>query len=149
MRGFVVGMLAGCAALMGGTAQAVAVADCDWAANAQNIVEPWEKNSRTFYDAQVRVANLDTGGEPACCSAQLLVIFPDHSDMNTQGTCKLVRATKEMGFFHIDFDKLRATYDARKGLLIAFPYSTSIDDKPTRGTAKVRLNLEAGTLVAE
>jgi hypothetical protein len=130
-------------------AHAAAVVDCDWAAGAQNIVEPWEKNIRTFYNGQVRVAHLDTGGEPACCSAQLLVIFPDHSDMNTQGTCKLVRLDKDRGFSSIDFAGLKTGYDTKKGLLIVIPYSGWDGEKTTPGTAKVRLDLDRGTLVVE
>ena len=32
------------------------------------VMEPWEQNTRTFYNGQVRVAVVDTDGEPACCS---------------------------------------------------------------------------------
>jgi hypothetical protein len=143
MRGFVVGLTA--LILLSGTAHAAAVVDCDWAASARNIVEPWEKNIRTFYNGQVRVAHL----EPACCSAQLLVVYPDHSDVDTQGSCKLVRARKDAGFASIDFAGLRSIYDAKKGLLIVIPYTTMSDDKAMTGTAKVRLDLDKGTLIVE
>jgi len=146
MRAFVAGLAA---LLLSGTAHAAAVVDCDWAAEARNIVEPWEKNTRTFYNGQVRVAHLDTGGEPACCSAQLLVIYPDHSDMNTQGSCKLVRQRADAGFASIDFAGLRSSYDAKKGLLIVIPYTTMNDDKPVPGSAKVRVDLDKGSIIVE
>ncbi len=151
MRGFVWGAAAAMALLAGSPAHAAAVVDCDEAASAWNIVEPWEKNTRSFYNGQVRVAYLDTGGEPACCSAQLLVIFPDHSDVSAQGACKLVRKTKDTGFAGIDFAGIKTSYDAHKGLLITIPYTTMSDDgsRAIPASVHVRLDLDRGTLVPE
>ncbi|WP_341368285.1 hypothetical protein [Yoonia sp. BS5-3] len=48
---------------------------CDWQASAQHLVEPWEENSRTFANGDVRVAALDTI-EPAAGFAYLMVLSP-------------------------------------------------------------------------
>jgi len=133
-----------------GTASAVEVRECGWSANAQFIVEPWEKNARTFYNGQVRVAYLDTFGEPVCCSTLLLIIAPDPGEDALGPLCRVVGDHDEMGFQDIAFDKLTARYDPNKGLLIVFPYSLYVDGIESKhGTAKVRVNLATGTIVAE
>ena len=45
--------------------RAAILEDCNDYASAGLIVEPWEQNTRTFYNGQVRVAVVDTDGEPA------------------------------------------------------------------------------------
>ena len=134
-----------------GVARAAEVQDCNGAESPTNIVEPWDKNTRTFYKGEVRVALIDTGGEPACCSAQLLVIAPDPNDESGERSCHLVVNKGGVGFGDIQFDKLTASYDAKKGLLIAFPYSeTGLDGKTKAvGTAHVRVNVSNGKVTAE
>ncbi len=135
-------------------AAAVAVRDCDDGNNTAtvtNIVEPWEKNSKVFYKGQVRVALLDTGGEPACCSLHLMVLSPglakDEPDFTA---CHVISDHDNFGFGNIDFDKLAASYDPKKGLLITFPIVISDGDSMQKpGTAKIRLNLAAGTVTVE
>lgn len=58
------------------SANAASVKDCgdDYKANIQNLAEPWEKNTKTFLNGSVRIALVDTGGEPVCCSMHLLVL---------------------------------------------------------------------------
>lgn len=135
-------------------AGAAVVRDCgdDLAtASARNIMEPWEKNSRTFYNGQVRVALIDTGGEPACCSEHLLIISPEGDEGHGQDACHLVSDHDNFGFGAIDFPKVTSTYDPKKGLLITFPYSISDMNggAPKPGVAKVRVNLAKGTLAVE
>lgn len=130
------------------------VRDCDGNTEAAfNIVEPWEANSRTFYQGRVRVARLDTGGEPACCSSHLLVIF--YADDNPDGfTCRLVSESDGRGFAGIDFKGLKSSYDPARGLLLTFGYSVypvdgGFDTGATRGVASVRINIPAGTVEVE
>ena len=54
------------------SANAASVKDCgdDYKANVQNLAEPWEKNTQTFLNGSVRIAVVDTGGEPVCCSTE-------------------------------------------------------------------------------
>ncbi len=135
-------------------AAAVVVRSCDDGNNTAvvtNIVEPWEKNSKTFYKGQVRVALLDTGGEPACCSLHLLVISPGAAtDEPAYQTCHVISDHANFGFGNIDFAKLSAAYDPKKGLLITFPFIVSNgDDEQKPGIAKLRVNIAKGTVVKE
>ena len=41
-------------------ASAQSVEDCDWRASAQALIEPWEDNTRTFANGDVRLAVTDT-----------------------------------------------------------------------------------------
>lgn len=149
MRGFLGGLIV--AAVLSGPAQAASVHDCDETANAGNIVEPWEKNSRTFYNGQVRVAYLDTGGEPVCCSGHLLVAIPgDDNEPGGGQTCFVVSDHDTLGFMAIGFDKLSTSYDPNRGLLIAFPFERYIDGiRSTKGTAKVRVNIAKHSVTVE
>lgn len=129
---------------------AVEVRECDWAAQAPSIAEPWEKNSKSFYRGQVRVALIDTGGEPVCCSAQLLILIPDNSEGAGGRMCRLVGSTGQLGFENIDFARLATHYDAGRGLLIVFPYTLYVDGlSHTSGAGRVRVNVERGTVRVE
>ena len=153
MRRLILGILALLA--MTAPAAAVSVMDCGddaSTASAANIAPPWEKNTRLFYNGQVRVAVMDTGGEPVCCSVHLLVLSPAGGQDEPEFTaCHLINDHEGMGFVSIDFAKIAAAYDPKKGLLITFPYGLYVDGvKPNKpGTAKIRLNLKAGTVTAE
>ena len=135
-------------------AGAVVVRACDDGNNTAmvtNIVEPWEKNARTYYNGQVRVALLDTGGEPACCSLHLLILSPGAAkDEPAYTDCHVVSDHDNFGFGNIDFAKLGARYDAGKGLLISFPFIVSNgDDVQKPGTAKIRVNVSSGAVTVE
>lgn len=131
-------------------AQAVTVRDCDGSVDrVVNIAEPWSENTRQFYNKQVRVTLVDTGGEPVCCSAHLVVTFPSAGqDEPVYSECKIVSAKDSSGFLSIGFPSLTASYNAKTGLDIAFPYTTYNDsgENHPKGVAKLRLNLKTGTL---
>lgn len=142
-------------ALMAGATPCLAatVRDCDGVTEAAfNIVEPWEASTRTFYQGRVRVALLDTGGEPACCSAHLLVLFYADDDPESF-VCRLVSDRGATGFAGIDFKSLRTSYDPARGLLVSFGYSVfplgGDGTGAERGLAKVRINVPAGTVAVE
>jgi hypothetical protein len=131
-------------------ALAVEVRECDWAASVQSLAEPWERNTRAFYNGQVRIALIDTGGEPACCSMHLLILAPDKTSEMGDRMCRLVSNAKQMGFESIDFARLSARYDAGRGLLITFPYRLYVDGISHRnGVARVRVNMERSLITAE
>ena len=130
-------------------AAAVQVRECDFAANVTAIVEPWEQYSRTFAKGTIRVALVDTWGEPACCSSHLLIIAPDSAPEGGR-LCRVVGDQKEMGFQAIDFSKLTASYDPKRGLLLTFPYKLYVDGEKFRpGVGRVRVNVAKGTIKAE
>jgi hypothetical protein len=144
------------AALLAATlpAAAVQVRECDYAADIRSIAEPWEKNTRAFYNGMVRVAVSDTGGEPVCCSMHLVILIPDRANavqgMDEGRVCRIVGDKDGMGFVGIDFQRLRTRYDAGRGLLIEFPYQLYVDGLKNRnGVGRVRVNIDKGTVTAE
>jgi hypothetical protein len=131
-------------------ATAAEVRDCDFAASLQTLVEPWEKNIRTFYDGKVRVARVDTWGEPACCSTHLLIMIPNNDPTEHARICKVVGDKGTNGFQDIQFNRIKTRYDAGRGLLIEFPYKRYVDGVRFQpGGARVRVNLERGTVTVE
>jgi hypothetical protein len=131
-------------------ALAATVRDCDEAASVQTIAEPWEKSMKSFYRGQVRLALIDTAGEPVCCSAQLLVLVPDLREGAGGRICKLVADQETTGYESINFAKITTRYDAARGLLITFAFTRYVDGvKHTGGTARVRVNVQRGTVSAE
>jgi hypothetical protein len=141
--------IAACAAFAT-QAHAVNVRACDETASVQSLAEPWEQNTRAFYKGEVRVALLDTGGEPVCCSTHLLVLVPDKTSEMGDRTCHIVSDHEGMGFADIDFGHLVAKYEEGKGLLITFPYTLYVDGVSSKsGTARVRINLDRGTVAKE
>jgi len=133
-----------------GPAFALQVRDCDWAASVLTIAEPWERHVKALYNGQVRVAVLDTGGEPVCCSVHLMILIPDKKDEMGGRMCRLVSDKDSLGFSGIDFARLSTRYDAGRGLLITFPYQLYVDGIRHRtGVARVRVNIERGTVVPE
>lgn len=141
---------------MAAPAAAVSITDCtddESTAGARNIAEPWEKNIRAFSNGNIRVALLDTGGEPVCCSMHVLVLYPSG---DTEGggdeyrACSIVNDHESSGFVGIDFAKLTGAYDPKKGLLITFPYSLYNDGNPgKKGIAKIRINSKTGKVTVE
>lgn len=133
-------------------ALAVSVRACDGVTDsAANIVEPWESSARSFYQGRVRVALLDTGGEPACCSAHLLILFYGNDDPESF-VCRLVSDRGSTGFAGVDFRALKSSYDPRRGLLLTFGYSVMPADggpNPKRSVARVRINLPSGAVKVE
>lgn len=104
------------------SAPAQVVADCDWIASPANIAEPWDQNSRTYANGAIRVALLDTGGEPVCCSAHLLILAPSGGqDEPVYRQCRVASAGAGTGFFSIDVPGIAASYDPAKGLLLSVP----------------------------
>ncbi len=152
MRSFVVAAAALLATAL--PAAAVQVRECDYAADIRSIAEPWEKNTRAFYNGMVRVAVSDTGGEPVCCSMHLIILMPDRSNavegMDEGRVCRIVGDKDGMGFVGIDFQRLRTRYDAGRGLLIEFPYQLYVDGIRNRsGVGRVRVNIDKGTVTPE
>ena len=132
------------------TALAVQVHECDWAANAQSLAEPWEKNTKVFGNGTTRIALIDTGGEPVCCSMHLLILAEDKTDEQGNRMCRLIGSREKLGFESIDFARLTAAYDPARGLILTFPYTLYIDGiRNKKGVARVFINSAKGVIAAQ
>ncbi len=125
--------------------------DCDWPANARNVVEPWNKHSRTFANGKIRIAHVDTGGEPVCCSSHLLILAPDPDDELANRSCHLLSDGETgTGFQTLSVPDVSATYDPAKGLLISVPVERYIDGlKSNKAKISVRINQATGGVTVE
>lgn len=115
MRTIFAAALASCMAM---SASAQSVQPCDWQARADAIVEPWEDNSRTFANGDVRIALLDTI-EPAAGAFWLLVLAPPYDELG--GRSCYVIGDRAAGFNGLLFDGLEANYDPAQGLVFTVP----------------------------
>ena len=133
-------------------AAATQVRNCDYAASVTSIAEPWEQNTRAFHNRNVRVALLDTGGEPVCCSQHLLILMPDRSTppgMDEGRICRVVGDREGMGFLGIEFQRMRSWYDKR-GLLLEFPVHIYGDGiRNHQRMVRVRIDTARGTVTPE
>ena len=131
-------------------AHAVEIRDCDETASVQSLAEPWEQNTKTFYKGELRIAVLDTGGEPVCCSVHLMLLVPDKTDEMGGRKCHIVSDHESLGFAGIDFAKLTSKYEDGKGLLLTFPYTLYVDGLSSKsGTGRVRINMQNGKVSKE
>lgn len=109
--------------------------------------------TRSFSGGKIKIAHIDTDGEPVCCSSHLVVIIPaDPTGSQCFALSEKAATDAEgspRGFSSIAFNKISAAYDSSRGLLLTVPYTLYNDGKPGRpGSAKVRVNLRADGAVA-
>lgn len=131
-----------------------AISDCDWPASLRNIVEPWENHTRTFANGKIRIAHVDTGGEPVCCSSYLAILAPTGAEEELEGRqCKLLTDGPELsGFNWIHFDSITASYDPGLGLLLSVPlerYDLGGTGSTTPATVGIRINQATGEIYSE
>jgi hypothetical protein len=127
--------------VLASTAGAAEVGPCDELDRISNLVG----QTRSYAQNKIRIAHVDTDGEPVCCSSHLLVFIPG-PDIGTQCFAISQRAAKDsrspQGFSSILFNQIKASYDARRGLLLTVPYTLYNDGKPGRpGSMNVRVDL--------
>jgi len=115
MKPHLVGCLAALAAVFAGAVDAQQVVDCDWQARADALAEPWEENTRTFSNGNVRLALLDTI-EPAAGAFHILIISPPYGELGDR-QCKTLGMSEGVGFSGADFSSLDASYDPSVGLI--------------------------------
>lgn len=127
--------------------------ECSWVSQARNIVEPWAEHTRTFANGKIRIAHLDTGGEPVCCSSHLLIIAPDPNDEQGYNQCRVLSGGAEdpgQGFLWIRFEQISASYDPARGLLLSVPVRRYVDGlNDTEGLVEVRINQATGAITIE
>lgn len=125
--------------------QAAILEECNDYASSGLIVEPWEQNSRTFYNGQVRVAVVDTGGEPVCCSSYLVVIYPDVEDELGGRSCMMLSQRERAGWAGLDVKAIRSSYNAATGLTLTVPVKVMREDGNGVRPASVTLRLDLRT----
>src|ERR1700754_4980586 len=82
--------------------------------------------TRSFSEGKIKIAHVDTDGEPVCCSSHLLVFIPS-TEPGSQCFAVSQQAAKAdgsaRGFSNIEFSRIKAAYDAKRGLLLTVPYT--------------------------
>lgn len=102
--------------------------------------------TKSYSEGKIRIAHIDTDGEPVCCSSHLLVFIPS-KEIGSECFAVSHKAAKDsespMGFSNIEFNRIKASYDSQRGLLLTVPYTLYNPNggrgKP--GTVTVRVNL--------
>jgi hypothetical protein len=103
--------------------------------------------TRSYSEGKIKIASVDTDGEPVCCSSHLLVFIPS-TEIGSQCFAVSQRAARDseaqLGFSSIEFDRIKASYDPNRGLLLNVPYTLYNPDggrgKP--GSTNVRVDLQ-------
>ena len=135
----------GCAwallAVLGPAAEAAEVGPCKELDRISILVG----QTKSYAGGKVRIALVDTEGEPVCCSSHLLVFIPD-PEIGSQCFAVSQRAAKDsegaMGFNGLAFDRIKVWHGRDRSLLLNVPYTLYTTDggrKP--GSAKVRVDL--------
>ena len=114
------------------------------------IPEPWEINTRTFANGDVRLVLLDTW-DPANYAVHLMVTYVDPSRHESEGrACVIVSDNEGLGFENMSLLDMGASYDPAKGLTFSIeaerhdPDSDSVD----HGLLEVILNRATGQVTA-
>lgn len=102
--------------------------------------------TKSYSEGKIRIAEIDTDGEPVCCSSHLLILIPN-PEIGSQCFAVSDRAatgaSSARGFSAVDFDKITASYDPAKGLLLKVPYRLyDAGRKSPTKTTNVRVNLK-------
>lgn len=137
-----------CAALVSVpvAASAQAVRSCDtFEANARNLVSPAEGGVQSFANGDIRVIGLDVG-EPACCSAHLMVNFFAADEPFQQ--CVLVSADGQQGFSGMLMAQMSAAYDPAVGLILTVPAGRYNGSASVMSPLQIVINRATATVTA-
>ena len=101
--------------------------------------------TKSYSQGKITIAAVDTDGEPVCCSAHLLILIPS-PEIGSQCFAVSDRAatgdSSARGFNSVAFDRIKASYDPAKGLLLTVPYTLYNDGRTGRpGITDVRIDL--------
>jgi hypothetical protein len=137
----------------GSHAEAAEVGPC----NQLDAISILVGQTRSFSGGKIRIAHVDTDGEPVCCSSHLLVFVIDPSpEVGIRCFAVSQQAAKgdqsALGFSSLDLRRVRASYDPQRGLLLTVPYALyELDKRGGRpGAVGVRVNLgDKGSVVIE
>ncbi|MXU63960.1 hypothetical protein [Oceanomicrobium pacificus] len=129
---------------LSGMATAQAVTECDWRTRAVNLVEPWERFSRSFSNGAVRVALIDTV-EPAAAAFHLMIISPPYSEQGDPQCVVISRNASGGGFSGAYFEELVSDYDPSVGLTFSLPVQVMNQDATKFFRAQLDLTLNQAT----
>lgn len=123
-------------------AEAAEVGPCDDLDRISYLVG----QTKSYSQDKIRIAHVDTDGEPVCCSSHLLVFIPS-PEIGSQCFAVSQRAAKgsegRLGFSNIELARIKASYDPNRGLALNVPYTLYNPDggrgKP--GSTNVRVDL--------
>jgi hypothetical protein len=129
--------------VLGSAANAAEVGPCNDLDRISNLVG----QPKWYSEGKIRIAHVDTDGEPVCCSSHLLVFIPS-PEIGSQCFAVSQKAANgsesQRGFSSIEFNRIKASYDPQRGLLLNVPYTLYNPEggrgKP--GIAIVRVNLD-------
>jgi hypothetical protein len=94
------------------------------------------EETKSFSNGRIKIAHVDTDGEPACCSEHLLIFIPS-AEIGSQ--CFAVSqtagedSTSPRGFNRIEFNRIKASYDPKRGLLLSVRYRLYDPDRARGG----------------
>ncbi len=138
-------LLAVLSSAVAGVAGAAEIGPCNEVDRVSWLVSP----VRTFSNDKIRIAHVDTDGEPVCCSSHLLIFIPSQ-EIGSQCFALSQEAVKKAegkeeeqgsprGFSNIEFKQIKSSYDPNRGLLLNVPYTLYEEKRPRM--AKVRIDL--------
>ncbi len=129
------------------------IVECGVPASVLYTVEPLKKSTRSFANGKIRVFHTDTFGEPVCCSSYLVIVAPDPDDELGGAQCKMLVGKEGAGFLNVFVPRIKASYNANKGLLLKVPVQYYDFEGGTgagpKGTIGVRINQATGSIVVE
>lgn len=121
---------------------------CDWQTSARNLIEPWEDNTRTFANGDVRIAALDTI-EPAVGFAYLMILSPPYDALGGR-QCAAIGHTGGMGFAGMAFDTLQSGYEPGQGLTLKLQVTVfePADGDFSQQSLEIIVNQASGAITA-
>jgi hypothetical protein len=128
-------------AVLGSAAEAAEVGPCKDLDRISILVG----QTKSYSGGKIKIAHVDTDGEPVCCSSHLLVFIPD-PEIGSQCFAVSQRAAKDsegpLGFNSVEFNRIKALHGRDHGLLLKVPYTLyGAGGERKGGSASVRVDL--------
>ncbi len=92
---------------------------CDARAELWTIPEPWDENTRSFANGEVRLVLIDTI-EPAAIPYYLGILHPPRDTLGGR-RCTMIGFGEGIGYQVLYFKGLQAGYDPARGVLFSIP----------------------------
>lgn len=115
-------LMAAALTLVPASLPAQVVTPCGDGPRADSIPEPWEQNTATYAEGNIRLTAIDTV-EPAAAAFYLMILTPPLDELGLR-RCLLVGQAEGSGFFGMDFARRTAAYQAGRGLGVTVPIRT-------------------------